>query len=852
MPKTSRGLHLVSALWQFLSQPLRQVGYLLRSGRRSQELADEMAFHRDMATRAGRPASSFGNPAILREQAREAWGWTWIDRLFQDLRYATRMLARSPGFTITAILILAIGIGVNVGAFTLFNLIALQPIPVRDPSSLISMQRRWEGNIAGGMPYPTATFYRDHSKTLSAVLLMMSTRLELDEDIQPVRANFVSANFFRDLGANAAYGRLFDPARDEAPDAPLVAVIGHDFWQSHFAADSSIVGKTIKINHKLVTVVGVEPYAFPSLEGNNADIWLPVTQQPYFVEGSKALTDVSGGAVGVWARLAPGVTAKMAEAELLALTNERRKQYPKDVENGEYIHTEFAGHLHVMQQPMYEAAAVVGILTLLILVVACANLGGLLLARGVAREHELSIRLAIGASRKRIFRQLFTESLLLAILGSSAGLGFAYVTMRIILATNDAPKWMSAAPDWRILLFAVAIAFLASLVFGFAPAWQLARQKHRRTIARQILIGVQVAASCVLLIVASLLVRAVEHTLHNSPGFGYEQVISISPGLGEHGYKPADAQAYLNQLEQRLHTLPNVASISMVKLPPLGNGVTRMDTELNGRPLQIFPNWIDTEFFRTMQIPILLGRNFLPAEKHVVIVSQSMAKRMWPGENPVGKLFEKKDTVVGVAGDARVNSLNENDTVELYWPAQLEDMPDMSIIFKTNGAPDGLTPTCKVIVQSLDPVLFPSISLLKANFRKEMKPIELAATAISLIGTVAMFLAGIGILGLVAYTISQRTKEIAIRIALGAPSRQVLVSVLRQFSWPVAIGLVAGIGGTIALSQILRHVLYGISNLDPLSYATAIALLVAILVLAALLPARRALKLDVARALHQD
>jgi len=836
-----------------IKEILRRLGYLLSRNRHSRELENEMAFHREMAERAGRPEAkrNFGNTLHLREQAREAWGWTWIDRLIQDLRYATRMLARTPGFTIPAVLVLAIGIGVNVAAFSIFNLIALQPIPLRDPDSLVRLQRRSPEIISGQMPYLTAMFFREHAKTLSAVMTMMGARLEFEDDAQPVRTNFISANFFVELGASAAYGRLLN-ASDEAANAQPVVVLGHDFWQSHYGGDPSIVGKTIHLNHKQVTVVGIEPYAFPSLNGETADIWLPITQQPYLVEGSALLTDPADGGPSMWGRLAPGVTAKMAEAELLTLTNERRKQYPKDVWKDEYVRSDPASHLHVMEPQMYQAAAIVGALTLLILAVACANLGGLLLARGVAREHELGIRLAIGASRKRIFRQLFTESMLLAFLGSGVGLALAYITIRTVLVTTDAPKWMSAAPDWRVLLFVVGMALVTSLLFGFAPALQMARQKHRRTIARQILIGAQVAASCILLIVASLLVRAVQHALYTSPGFGYEQVISVSPGLGEHGYKPAAAQAYMEQLRIRVLSLPGVTSVALVKLPPLGHGVTRIDTQVNGHPLQIYPNWVDPDFFRTMEVPILLGRNFLPGEKNAAVISQSMARAQWPGENPIGKTYGDKDTVVGVVGNARMNDLNEDDTVEVYSPSQTEDMPGMSLVLKTSGAPDGLTPSLKSIVQNLDPKLFPEITLLKANFRKDMKSVELAALVVSLIGFLAMLLAGVGLLGLVAFTISQRAKEIAIRLALGSPQHKVLSSILGQFSWPVVIGLVLGIGGTAAISQILRRVLYGVSNLDPFSYVSAVLILVAIIAFAALLPARRALRLDVARALHQE
>jgi predicted permease len=833
---------------------LRRLGYLLSHKRRARELEAEMAFHREMSERSGRPEAhrSFGNTLRLREQSREAWGWTWIDRLFQDLRYAVRMLMRSPGFTITAILILAIGIGVNISAFSIVNLVLLKPLPVRNAASLLRLQRRSPEAVTHEIPYPTTVFYRDHARSLSAVIVSMIVRLEFEDDTKPVRANFVSANYFQELGANAAYGRLLDPQLDGTLSAPPVVVLGHDFWQRRFAADPAIVGKTIHLNRKPVTVVGIEPYAFPSLDSEGGDIWLPITSQPYLVEGSKVFTDTTHGIVRMYARMAPGYTPRMVEQELLGLTNELRKQYPKDIWKDEYIRSDSASHQLILQPEMYSAIVMVGVLTLLILAVACANLGGLLLARGVVREHELGIRIAIGASRQRIFRQLFTESLLLTTLGSVTGLGLAYVTIRITLAAAGAPTWMSASPDWRVMVFVVGLALLTSLLFGLAPALQMVTQKRRKTRVRQVLLGAQVAASCVLLIVASLLVRAVQHALFTDPGFGYEQVLTVDPGLDQHGYKPAVAQVYLTQLKSRILAVPGVASVSLVKLAPMGHHISTIDDVTDGVHLRIYPNSIDREYFTTMSIPILLGRNFLPGESQAVIVSESLARQRWPGQNPIGKLFWDKDTVVGVVGNARVNALSEDDTVELYSLLELDDMPETTVVLKSHGAPDGLTPTVKAIVQNLDPKLFPEIRLLHVAFRQDMKSIEIAAGIVSLIGVLAMLLAALGILGLVAFTVSQRTKEIAIRLALGAPRTHVLSAVLRQFSWPLILGVAAGIAGTTALSQILRRVLYGVSNLDPISYVSAVAMLIIITACALLLPAWRALELDVAHALHQE
>jgi predicted permease len=835
----------------------RRVGYLLSRHRRRRELEDEMVFHREMAERSGvaERKRSFGNPLQLQEQAREAWGWTWIewfDRLLQDLRYATRMLARAPGFTVAAILILAIGIGINVATFSFFNFAFWQPLPIKNPATLLRLERRTPDYANNFMPNPAAVFFSDHAKTLSAVLTLMPDRLELDREVKPVSANFVSANYFQELGATASYGRLFDPARDDAENAPPVAVMGYDFWQNHFAADPSVIGKVIALNRHAVTVVGIEPRAFPSLQGNPVDVWVPIRQQPALVDGSKALTDPSSPSVTVWGRLAPGATAKMAEAELLSLTNERRKQYPKEVWKGEFIHSEPGGRQTTLNPRNIQAFLMFGTLTLLILASACANLGGLLLARGVAREHEVSIRLAIGANRTRIFRQLFTESLLLAVLGSVTGLILARVALTVLMVEANGPRWWTATPDWRVTACTVGMTLLASLLFGLAPALQLARQKHKRTRMRQLLVGAQVAISCVLLIVASLLVRSAQHLIYSDPGFGYEQVISVSPGLSAHGYKPAAAQAYLDELQTRLRTLPGIATVSLARFAPLGGSVSRVESKIDGKTIEIYPNSVSREYFPVMEIPILLGRNFLPGEKNAVIVSQSLAQKQWPGENPLGKIYWDKDVVVGVAGNTRIGALYNDEAVELYSPVAPEELPSMSVVLRTNGAPDGLTPVLKAMVQNLDPKLFPEISLLRASYRETTRSGEILVSIFSAVGFLSVLLAGIGILGLVAYTISQRSKEIAIRLALGSPAARALAAVLGQFGWPVVLGLGVGFAFTLAFSRVLRFMLFGVNHLDPISYAAAAAIMLAMVALAALLPSRRALRLDIARTLHEE
>jgi predicted permease len=838
-----------------MGEIFRRIRYLINRRRFDAELECDMEFHREMATRAGR--SNFGNTLRMREQAREAWGWTWLDRLVQDLSYAVRTLTRSPGFTVTAVLVLAIGIGVNVAAFSLFNMVALEPLPVRDPGSLVRLERRSPQDYTSEMPYLSAVFYGEHAKSLKAMIAVLGVPpMQIDDDLQGTTASFATANYFSELGTPAAVGRLFDPVGESKATAPPVAVLSYTLWQQRFNGDPGLVGRTVKLNRKLATVIGVTPYEFASLGGQTPDVWMPMAQQPYFVTGSTVLADPGASAVRMWGRLAPGVTAKMAAEELKALTNELRRQHPKDIWDGEYIDIHPGGHLQVMKPEMYRVAAMVALLTMLILGVACANLGGLLLARAVTREREIEIRMAIGATRARIFRQLATESVVLALLGATAGLGLSSLGLRVALTQFHAPGWLSAKPDWRVLVFTFGMAMAAAVFFGFAPALQIARQRQHKTMVRQILIAAQMAASCVLLIVAGLLVRATLHVLYTDPGFAYEQLLSVDAQLTQHNYSPAAAQAYLDAMQERIRALPGVKSASLVKLPPMGHTIARMDEEINGHPVPIYPNWVTPGLFETMGIPVRLGRTFYAGEKNVVIVSESLARKEWQGQNPIGQQLlngDTKDTVVGVASDAHVNAVNDDDAVEQYWPAQQADMPQMVVMVRTAGEPGNLPPMIKGISESMDEKLFPEIRQMKVLYHDNvLEMIENIAKAVTVTGLVAVLVAAIGLIGLVSFSVSQRLKEIAIRMALGATKAQLLAAVLRQFVWPVAVGMAAGAGIAAAASRVLRIVLFGVSNLDPASYATAILVLMAIVGFAALLPAQRAMRLDLAKTLHYD
>ncbi|MBC8164808.1 MAG: ABC transporter permease, partial [Bryobacteraceae bacterium] len=496
-----------------MTEIFRRLRYLLHRRRFDQELSDDMEFHREMAAREGR--KNFGNTLLLREEAREAWGWTWIDRLGQDLRYAVRLLLKSPGFTVAAVLMLAIGIGVNVAVFGFFDLIVLRPLDVRDPETLLRFHRRAPQGYAYAMPYPEMAFFSRHSRTLSAVLGLNHTRLSMDGEEKQVVGHFVTANFFSELGIGASLGRMLDAGRDEASDSEPVVVLAHGFWQRHFGADPLVIGRTVHLNGKPATVIGVAPVHFSGLSMGEPAVWSPITQQPYFAKGSVLLTDVSveGSGVRMWGRLQAGQVPKAAEAELGLLAAELRKKHPVEMWEKESLPSEPGGYARSLmigdrrgsgpedRGELYPVFGLLGTLVLLILAVACSNLGSLLLARGVAREREISLRVAVGAGRGRVFRQLFTESLLLAFTGSAAGLLLGYLVLRSLIVFTGAPSWLNPSPDWRVVVFAVGAGFVAAMLFGLTPALQIARGRHRTT-ARQILVGAQVAGSCVLLIVA--------------------------------------------------------------------------------------------------------------------------------------------------------------------------------------------------------------------------------------------------------------------------------------------------------------------------------------------------------------
>jgi len=831
---------------------LRRIHYLLHRRRFDDELADEMAFHREMAEQSG--GVPLGNALRLREDSREAWGFMWLDRFSQDVHYAFRAMRSSPGFTAAAVLVLAIGIGATVAAFSAFNMVALRPLPVRDPESILRFGRHAPGRSASDIPYPAVAFYREHTRTLSALLAQTESGLSVEGVDRPSSTFFVTANFFDELGARAELGRLFN-IRDERPDAQATVVLGQAFWASHFGSDPSVVGTTVRLNGKPATIIGVAALEFSGLAGDTPAIWALLEQHGYFVHGSQVLTDFSSG-VAMWGRLGPGASPQMAETELTTLAAELRRQHPNDIWENERLLGNPGGRPQLTGA--VEVFTIVGILVLLILAVACGNLGSLLLARGASRQREMALRSAIGAGPGRLIRQLFTESLVLALIGCVGGLALGSIVLKGIMVWTHGPAWLDPTPDWRVVTFAIAMGFVSSVLFGLTPALHVARQRNlnkRPTFGRSVLIGAQVASSCVLLIVAGLLTRAFDRAASTDPGYEYEHVIVVQPSLSEHGYTAARARDYIQNLSARLRGIAGVEDLSVTSTPPLSGLRVLAPVQLGGRAIDIYIHQVDPHYLATMKIPLVGGRNLIEGDELSVVVSESLARMQWPDTDPVGqpiKIGDEMLTVIGIARSARSLAPGNPDAVELYRLAREADLTGLALVARTSGPTETLAPAFSAAANSIDANFKPQVHLLKQQFEANVGDIRGVALAVSMLGVIALAVACLGVVGLVAYSVAQRTKEIGIRLALGAQSRHLVRSLTRQFWRTIIVGLVLGVLGAGGLAQLLRRELYGLSTIDPVAYISAIVLFILAVSLAALLPARRALRVDPLVALRCD
>jgi predicted permease len=896
------------------------------------QVQEELEFHLDSYAedliRSGVPReeamrrarAELGGLAVGREKCRAAWGARFVDELRGDLRYALRMLARSPAFAAIAVGSLALGIGVNTVIFTAAQHMLLDRLTVPHPEQLRllwwtephggvveNLDGDYDDLPGGGQTstsfsYPVYAQLRKQSSTMESLFAFKTLdrqTVAVDGNTEAVSAEMVSGNYYSSLGVWPQLGRGIEESDDGSPGSGPVVVISDRFWMKWFARSPNVIGKKILLNMTPMTIVGVNPRGFTGTYSaqETPDIFLPLSMQPitssYFTGQGSLLTDTSVWWVMVMGRMRPGLPDPTAAASLNVLLNAAvRATMP--VKNDRQIPKLLIRDGSRGQNPSAEGLTKpTGVLLGLggfVLLLACANLANLLLARASARQREISVRLALGAGRGRILRQMMTESLLLSLLGGVAGLALAYgVRNTIPRMMSDAwtPPAFSARFDWRIFAFAAGISVLTGLIFGLAPAWESTRVQassglkdsaqtathRRRGLAGKTIVVIEVALSMLLVVGAGLFVQTLIQLGHARLGFRPHNLLLFDLHPPQIRYPGAANIPLYRQLEQKLAAIPGIQSVTLTSMPLISGNVMLGEFVPEGqqRKLErkanpsVFLNDVGESFFATYGIPIVAGRGFNAADtetsQRVAVVNQSLAKKYFPGQNPVGRTFEAgwqdpiRIEVVGVCGDAKYDRVRKDPEPTFYTPyRQNKDGVDQATFaLATRLDAKTLAPTLRQVVQSVDKNL-PLLDVrtqneqIAANTQNE----RIFANLTAAFGVLALVLACIGIYGIMAWMVSRRIHEIGIRIALGARAEQVQWMVLREAAWMTSLGVAAGVFAALALGRVVASLLYGLKPWDPTTIAGSGTLLILVALGASWIPARRAAGVDPIRALRHE
>jgi predicted permease len=823
----------------------RRLYALFHRRRLQQELEDEMAAHREMMP-AGR-RQHFGSTLRLQEEAADQWGWTWLDHFRQDLVYGMRSLGRSPGFALTAIAVLSLGIGVNLAGIHLFNAL-IHRLQVRDPDSLCRFFRVTREGTTGNFSVPAIEFYRRHNTVNSAVIAETYVPGVFHaEDSEDLRCSLVSGNFFGELGIMPMYGRLLGE-QDDKPGSPPVAVLGYGYWQSRFGGDPGIVLKTIRLNGRPVQVVGIAPSRFGGLVQQPAPVWMPISQYPYLTGDGRGLVDHGTQRTFMLGRLKPGVSLESAQAHFRSLTAQLRNQQPQYVDRNEWLKVLPPD---AVPSPKPEAVLLLTVsilLVLLVLFAACANLGNMLLARGLARRREIEIRLAIGAGRWRLIRQLMTENLLLAVVDSVAALLIGKLAAHILLRIIEAPPNLRVVTDWRIVLACAALGLGATLAFGLAPAFQTVKRGPRATRARKILVSIQVAVSCVLLILSSFFTRAIQQSFRTEVTFDYAGMAVVDPAFYVHNYTPAQARQAALELAARLRLLPGIDAASIATIPPLRRSwIERISAQ------QLYLNAVDPSYFPMMRLPLLQGRLFGPGEQDAIVIGESAARKLWPNQSPLGKsclISQRTRTVTGVVKDSGANLMSHPESVEAYTPIDDRSAIYATILVHASTNPGQMSAAFRSA--AMLPGIVPLVATFQSSIDRQMDTMRKMVTVVASLGAIASLLALLGIFGLLAFTVAQRTREIGVRMAMGARRLDILQCVLGQYALPFGIGAGLGVALAAAAAKVVRNILFGFIPFDLVSFGAGLLLFGAVALAASIAPVRRALRIDPASALRYE
>jgi macrolide transport system ATP-binding/permease protein len=824
---------------------------------------------------------AFGNVMQAKECFYESGRWLWWDHFWRDVRYGARAFRKSPGFTTVAILTLALGIGANAVIFSLVNTFLLRPLPIRDPEQVwaIHQGKQSDSSYSQSMSYPNYKDLRDRNQVLTGMSVYRFDPMSLSHNGKNERVwgYLVSENYFDVLGVRPALGRSFLPEDGMAPNTHPVVVLNYRTWLRRFDGDPAILDSSIMINGRTFAVVGVAPPEFTGTESLfTPEFWIPSMMQEW-IEGYNGFTSRGDGQWLAFGRLKPGVTQQQAQAQLNSVAQQLGKEYPGP-DDGMALRLNPPGLVEPgLRRAVIAFSLALSLMVGLVLAITCTNFASLLLARGAHRRKEIALRLAMGATRLRVARQLLTESLLLSVLGAASGLFLGAFLIRLAEAavpSLDFALTLDLRMDWRVVTFVVALALLTGIAFGLLPALYTSQPDvlgtlkeelswgRRRSWLRGGLVAMQVALSSILLVTAGLTIRSLQHTEALGPGFDPNQALTLSVDLGLQGYDEARGRNFYHQLMQATRTLPGVKSVGLIRSLPLGLEYSTTGVYPDGRPephANAMPSacYESTSpgYFAAMGIPLMAGRDFSEADtaksSGVAIINETLAQQFWPGENPIGKRLHSGNTgsnaleVVGVAKNGKYQTLGELPSLMIYYPLSQVYSSDAALVARTNFDPKLVIASVRNEVLRLDPNLpIYEAKTLEEHMKLPLFPLHAGAVVVGSFSLLAMILAAIGIYGLMAYSVAQRTQEIGIRMALGARTWDVWSMVLSQGLIIVAVGIACGLLGSIALSKIIASLLYGISATDPLAFALSLLLLASAALAACFFPARRATKID--------
>jgi predicted permease len=802
-----------------------------------------------------------------------------IADLWQDFRFGVRTIFKNPGFTLIAVLTLALGIGANTAILGLVNALLWRALPVQQPDDLGWVFTRHPADPYGSNSYADYLALSERSQTFSGLIAHAPVPLSLSGDGDPERiwAVATTGNYFSVLGVNLALGRPFLPEEVQKFSAQPVVVLSHHLWQKRFGADPTLPGRAIVLNNQSFTVIGVTPPSFiGTFVGFSPDVWIPLPAVEQVMRGQGRI----GGPWGITGRLRTGVTVEQAQAELNVVAQQLTPGADEQ-RLGLTIVPMREGNPETRGAFSLISRVLLG-MVVLVLLIASANVTNLLLARATTRRREMAIRGALGAGRGRLMRQWLTESLLLSLLGGLVGIVVAAWTTQALRAFKPplpVPIDFDVSLDWRVLGLASGIVVVVGVLSGLAPALRATSanvyatlkdergaggQREGRWTLRNLLVVTQVGASVVLLLTSGLFLRSWLHTQNADPGFDTQQTafLSLNPQLQQ--YTPAQSQAFYRQLLTQAKALPGVAAASLTQRVPLGIGEPHMRVRLaeQAAVLQAGRFVVTPEFFSTLKIPLLRGRDFNDADQAgtvpVAIINQALAERGWPGQSALGGKFRLTDNgpffaVIGVVGNTQYRPQNEAPPPAFYLPLAQQFLPDLALVVRTEGQPETLFAPLRQMIQSLDrnlPII--ASGTLQTHIRETFWPLQIASTIFALLSALALLLAAIGIYGVISYAVSQRTHEIGLRIALGAQPSQILLLIVGQGMKLAAIGIAAGLALSLLVTRLLARFFFGVSAADPLTIGAITLLLGGLALLACYLPARRAMKVDPLVALRWD